>query len=817
MNSIARDLRYAVRLLLHSPGVAVISALCLALGMGATTAVFTVVDAVVFRPLAYQHPERLVRLYTEFPTFPNGGLRRFAVSPPEFLEMRDTLRSYEHLDAWQVIGVNLITTQEPMRITATLVSGTLFDSLGVRPQMGRWLTADDDREGAPRAIVISDGLWRRGFGGAAGILGRETKLNGLAATIVGVMPAGFQYPPGQVDVSEVWTPLQLTAADRQRRGNHRLAILAELRPGVTLAQARQELTAQMNVWGARQSNNYHTIHPQTHPMLAYGMQEEVVRTVRPAMLVILGAVGFVLLIACVNVANLLLARAEARQKEIAVRTAMGAGVAGLVRQFLAEGFLIAASGALCGLGIAWVGVRLLLWAGSDAIPRAAEVAVDWRVLAFTGVVLIATTFGFGLAPLAQVLTRRTHDVLKAAAGRTSATAQAAALRRALVVAELSLGLVLLVSCGLMLQAFWRLQAVDPGFDSHNLLTMRIALPPGEYANDAAVKSFLNRLEDGLARLPGATSATLMVGLPPQRQADVSDVMIENFVPRQGGPVQNVDFWQFTGTRFFETLRARLVDGRLLDERDGENAPLVMVVNETMAHTFWPGQSAVGHRLKIGPPTSPWRTIVGVVADLKNAGTDQPTGTEFFAPWRQAQGIRNVQVVIRTAGPPMAVAGAVRGAIGSMDATLPIAAVRTMEEVVAQSQSRPRFLSVLLTFFTVVAVTLAAIGVYGVISYAVTRRSTEIGIRMALGADGARILRMVLKQGLALGTAGVVIGVASAMWLTRFLKTLLFGIEPLDAPTFGVTIALLFALTLLATWRPAHRATRIDPAVALRDE
>ncbi|HLK51354.1 MAG TPA: ABC transporter permease [Bryobacteraceae bacterium] len=817
MSSIARDLRYGVRLLRRSPGVAVIAVLCLALGMGATTAVFTVVDAVVFRPLAYQHPERLVRLYTEFPTFPNGGLRRFPVSPPEFVEMRERLRSYEHLDAWQVIGVNLITTQEPMRVTATLVSGTLFDSLGVRPQMGRWLNPDDDREGAPQAILISDGLWRRGFGGNAAVLGRDTKLNGLPATIVGVMPPGFEYPPGQVDVSDVWAPLQLTAADRQRRGNHRLAVLAKLRPGVTLAQARQELAPQMTVWGARRSNNFHTIDPQTHPLLAYGMQEEVVRTVSPAMLVILGAVGFVLLIACVNVANLLLARAEARQKEIAVRTAMGAGTAGLIRQFLAEGLLIAASGALCGLGIAWAGVRLLLWAGSDAIPRASEVAIDWRVLAFTGAVLIATTVGFGLAPLAQILTRGTHDVLKAVAARSSATAQAAALRRALVVGELSLGLVLLVSCGLMVQAFWRLQAVDPGFDPGHLLTMRIALPPGQYADDAAVKSFLNRLEDGLARLPGVTSATVMAGLPPQRPADVSDVAIENFVPRPGGPVQNVDFWQFTGHRFFETLHARLVDGRLLDERDGENAPPVMVVNETMARTFWPGQSAIGHRLRLGPPASPWRTIVGVVADLKNAGTDQPTGTEFFVPWRQAQGIRNVQVVIRTPGPPLGVAGTARGAVAALDASLPIAAVRSMEEVLAQSQSRPRFLSILLTFFTVVAVTLSGIGVYGVISYAVARRSTEIGIRMALGADGARILRMVLKQGLALGAAGVVIGVSAALWLTRFLKTLLFGIQPLDAPTFAVTVALLFALTLIATWRSARRATQIDPAVALRDE
>ncbi|MBV8730492.1 MAG: ABC transporter permease, partial [Acidobacteriia bacterium] len=730
-----------------------IAVICLALGMGATTAVFTVVDAVVFRPLAYQQPERLVRIYTEFPKFPNGGLLRFAVSPPEFAEMRQALRSYDYVDAWQVGAVNMTTAKEPMRVTATLVSGTLFASLGIQPQQGRWINPDDDREGAPLAILISHGLWRGAFGGAKEIIGRQTKVNGVPATIVGVMPAGFQYPPGQVDVSDAWVPLQLTAADLQLRGNHRLAVLAKLRRGVSLAQARQELAAQARAWGARNSNNFHSIHPEFHPLIEYGMQEEVVRSVKPAMLVILGAVGFVLLIACVNVANLLLARAEARQKEISIRVAVGAGTGGLIRQFLCEGLLISISGAVAGLGIACLGVRLLLWAGADTIPRAAEVAIDWRVLIFTGAVLIMTAIAFGLAPLAQVLTRKTHDVLKAAAGRTSATVQAATLRRALVVAELSLGLVLLVSCGLMLQAFWRLQAVDPGFDPTNRLTLRVALPPGQYADDAAVRSLFARIEDKMARLPGVISATVMRGLPPQRPADFNTTAIENFVQRPGGPVQNVDYWQITGSRFFETIGARLVDGRFLDERDGENAPLTVVVNETMARTFWPGQSALGHRVSIAGDRNPqWRTIVGVVADMKNNGTDRPTGTELFVPWRQTRGLREVQLLIHTIGTPTSVVGTVRRAITELDASLPISGVRTMEQAVAQSRSRPRFLSVLLTFFTVVAVVLAGIGVYGVISYSVARRSNEIGIRMAMGADGPRIIRMVLRQGVMLGTA-----------------------------------------------------------------
>ena len=816
MNAIYRDVVFAARLLLRSPTFAIVAVLCLALGMGATTAVYTVVDAVLFRPLPYEQPERLARIYTEFPTFPNGGLLRFPVSPPEFAEMRETLQSFERIDAWQIGAVNLVTTTEPIRITTTFGSGTLFNSLGVQPQQGRWIGPADDREGAPVAILISDGLWRRSFGGSTGVIGRATTMNCLPATIIGVMPPGFQYPPGQTDISEVWAPLQLTAADLQRRGNHRLGLLAQLKPGVTIEQARQELAVQIDRWGQRRANNFHTIHPGDHPLKLFGFHEEIVRTVRPAMLVILGAVGFVLLIACVNVANLLLARAEARQKEISVRVALGVGTARLVRQFLAEGLLIAVAGGLVGLGIAMFGVRLLLWAGSSTIPRAAEVAIDWRVLAFTGGVLIATTIVFGLTPLAQALARNTHETLKAAAGRTSATRQAKMVRRALVVSQLSLALVLLVSCGLMVQAFWRLQAVNAGFDPSSRLTMRVALPDAQYRDDAAVKSFVGRLEEGLARLPGVISSTTMSGMPPQRPGNFNDTDIENFVRRPGGPVQNVDYWQFVGHRFFETVGARLADGRFLDERDSDGAPLTVVVNETMARTFWPGESALGRRVRPPQgPNSPWRTIVGVVADIKNGGYDKPAGTELFVPWRQARGLRTPQLVIRTAGDPMSMTSAVRRVIGDLDPSLPVTGVRSMLDVVALSQSRPRFLSVLLTFFTAIAVGLAAIGVYGVISYWVARRTSEIGIRMAIGADRARILRMVLKAGVGLGVAGVLIGLGGAVWLTRFLKTVLFGIDPLDVKTLAMTVALLFVLTMMASWIPARRATRVDPSVALR--
>jgi putative ABC transport system permease protein len=817
MAVLLRDLRFASRLLIANPGFAATAILSLALGMGATTAVYTVVDAILFRPLPFKDSERLVRIYSEFPTFPNGGLRRFPISVPEFLEMRAGLSSYETIDAWQVGAVNLTTATDPVRVTATTLSGSLFATVGIQPQKGRWITAGDDSEGAPLAIVISDGLWRRAFAASRDVIGRETKLNGIKATIAGVMPAGFQFPPGQVDVSELWYPLQLTAIDRERRAGHNLAVLAKLRRGTSMAQARQELDRHVSTWGDRNTPTFHAIQPKYHPLVAFGMQDDVVRTVRPAMLVVLGAVAFVLLIACVNVANLLLARAEARQKEISVRVAMGAGTGELMRQFVAEGLLISITGAAIGLGVAILGVRLLLWAGAESIPRLEEVSVHWHVLLFTGAVLIATALSFGLVPLAQAGSRNTYDSLKTTAGRTSATVGAIFLRRGLVVAELSLALVLLVSCGLMLQAFWRLQSVNVGFDPENLLTMRIALPEAQYP-DQALPGFVVRLEESLSRLPGVISATVMKGLPPQRTGDFNDTTIENFVGRPGGPVQNVDYWQFTGNRFFETLGARLVEGRFFDERDDRGTTPVVIVNETMARTFWPGDNPLGRRLRLGdPPVAQWLTVVGVVADMKNAGPDRPTGTELFMPLRQSLPVRNLQIVLRARDDLRSVVNPVRNAIHGLDPSLPVASVRTMPEVIAQAQSRPRFLSMLLSFFTTIAVILAIIGVYGVVSYSVERRTAEIGIRMAIGADRLGVLAMVLKQGLLLGIVGGAAGVVAAAWLTRFLKSFLFAIEPFDLPTFGATLALLFILTLLASWIPARRATRVDPTVALRND
>jgi predicted permease len=816
MQTLLQDLRYGVRILTRSPAFTVAAVLCLALGIGATTAIFSVVNAVILRPLPYVAPEQLVRIYTEFPTFPNGGLRRFWVSPPEYQDLKRDLKSWESIEGWTNGGVNLSGGTESIRITASSVTGGLLSSLGTAPLLGRLPTPADDIDGAPLVSVISFGLWQRAFGGDRGILNKNVQLNGRGCTIVGVMPAGFQFPPGEVDSPELWVPLQLKTA-QSGRGSHFLSLLGRLKPGVSFDQARGEFNRMVQQQGVLSSPNNHTFHPENHPIVSYGLHDEVVGGVRPAMMMLLAAVGFVLLISCVNVANLLLARAESRQREIAVRTAIGAGYARLVRQFVTEGLVLSMLGALLGLMLAFGGLRLIAVTGANSIPRSAEIGLDGRVLLFTILISVVTGLFFGLAPLAQVATRNLHDALKASAGRTTGSTGAQRFRGLLVIAELSLALVLLIGTGLMVRAFWKLQEVQVGLSPQNVITMRVSMPL--YQDGKSLQAFWTNVQQRISTVPGVASATMMTGIPPVRPLNANDTMIEGFVPRPGGPMQNVDFYQLVGKNFFETLGIRLVDGRFLDDRDGDGAPLVVVVNQTMARTFWPGQNALGHRIKAGGDKD-WRTVVGIVGDVKNAGIDKPTGTEIFLPYRQSGSsgaLRNATIVLRATQNPSRLVAAARSEIQAVDSALPIANVRTMDEVLQSARSRPRFLTLLLSVFSGVALALAAVGIYGVISYSVARRTTEFGIRMAMGARPKDVLGMVVGQGLRLGLIGVAAGALGAFALTRFIRGLLFGVDAFDPATFGLMAILLTAVTALACYIPARRATKVDPMVALRYE
>ena len=810
------DLRIALRQLFKNPGFTAVAVLTLALGIGATTAIFSVVNAVLLRPLPYAEPDRLVRIYSEFPGFPNGGLRRFPVSGPEFFDLKRETRSWESLDAWGSGGVNLAGDSHPMRVPASFVTGGLFRSLGARSLLGRALEPGDDSPGGPLVAAISYGLWQRAFGGDRGIVGRDILLNGSQCTVLGVMPMGFEFPPGAMDATEIWAPLRLDPANPGGRSDHGLNLLGRLRSGVSHVQAQEELNAL--VMHSGETGSGHRFDATNHTIVSHELHREVVRSVRPALRMLLGAVGFLLLIACVNVANLLLARAESRQREIAIRGALGAGLGRLASQFVVEGVLLSSAGVLVGCLLAYGGLELIKSTGLAGIPRAAEISMDGRVILFAMAVSLVTGVVFGLTPLAHVVRHDLHHAMRSAGASATGASGVQRFRQFLVVGEIALALTLLIGTGLMLRAFWKLQEVNAGFESGNVVTLQVALPGSSY-RDHQVRDFWMRLEARLSALPGVEAAALASGLPPAYSSAHSDTQIEGFVPTEGGPVQNVEFYQSISQGYFSTLRIRLLDGRPFDARDGPEAPEVAIINQTMARLFWGNESAVGRRIRPSGTTN-WCTVVGVIADTKNGGLEKPSGTELYVPFTQNAGRGRSQrmfIAIRSAGNPTAVVNAVRGELAGLDPTLPMSSVRTLDDLVASAQSRPKFLTLLLTLFAGVALVLAAVGIYGVISYSVSRQAREFGLRLALGAQRGHVLGIVLGRGMMLALFGIVVGLLGAFALTRFLSSLLFGVTPTDPVTFLVVSMLLGVVAFLASYIPAHRATRVDPMEALRNE
>jgi predicted permease len=819
MGTLRQDVRFALRMMGKNLGFTTAAVLCLMLGIGATTGIFTVVNAVLLHPLPYAHPEQLVRVYTEFPTFPNGGLHRFWSSGPEFIDLKRDTHSWATLDAWITNGANLAGKTQPVRVNAAYLSGGLLETLGVAPVEGRLIAASDDVPGAAVVADISYGTWQSVFAGDPSVVGRETRLDGLKCTIIGVMPKGFQFPPGEQDPSQVWTALQLDPAKPGGRGSHNYYLLGRLKPGVSAAQAQGELASLVQSYGEKRSPHTHSFDPKTHTIVSFPLQGEVVSSVRPALLMLLGAVAFVLLIASVNVANLLLARAEARRREIAIRGALGASLARLARQFVTEGILLALCGGLLGVALAFGGIRLVQLTNAGRIPRADEIAMDWQVLVFTLVTSVVTGVLFGLAPLATLIVSGISESLKDTAGSTTAAAGAQFFRRALVAGELAMALVLLIGCGLMLRAFWKLQEVHTGLRPDNVITMHVSLPSGTYTDAAKITDFWTRFEGRLTNIPGVRSAALVSGLAPLRPPNMNDTDIEGFVMTKDGPIPNVDFYQAVSKDYFAAMGIRLMDGRLFDDRDVQDAPQVVIINKAMAQTFWPNQNPVGRHIKSGGAKD-WCTIIGVVDDVKNAGLDRPAGTELYLPYRQPQGQGNTDmyVVMRAqGGDPRSLAGEVRQQMNEIDSSLPLADVRLMEDVLSRAQARPRFLTLLLTLFSVVALAIATVGIYGVVSYSVERRTKEFGLRMVLGAQTGDVLGLVMKQGAGMIAIGVACGLVLALFITRLMASLLFGVTPTDLGTFASVTALLFGVALAACYIPARRATRVDPIQTLRYE
>jgi predicted permease len=810
MDTLLQDLHFGLRMLAKKPGFTAIAVLTIALGIGANTAIFSVVNSVLLRPLPYRQPQQLVRLYTEIHSL---NLKKFWFSTPELIDIQKEAKSWEAIGGWTTAGANIGTDGEPIRVNSSLVTGSLIETLGVQPAMGRNFTAEEDMSGGPLVAIISYGLWQRSFGGRDDIIGREILVNSRSRTVVGVMPKDYLFPVGENNQTEVWLPFQFGPTDYNRRGSHNLSVIGRLKSGVTIQQAQSEMTSLISAW-KRENRAQHLLDPQEHPVSMIPLHEDVVGVARPAVLMLMGAVAFVLLIACVNVASLLLARAESRHREFAVRLSLGAGLGRMARQFLVEGFLIVSFGATLGTILAFGGLKLLLAAAPDIVPRTSEIGINLPVFLFTFGLCAAAVFVFALTPMAQLRQTNLATWLRGGGQKGTRGVSAQGVRKALVVTEIALSVVLVIGSGLMLRAFWKLQQVNLGFDPHNVLTFTISLPGVKYNGEDTLK-FVTNLRDRLSRLPGVISASCADGLPPSLPVLSNAINVEGYQQPPGGSASNVDYWNSIGSDYFKTMGIRTTEGRVFEPADeNQNAQMVVVINQSLARRFWK-EGAVGKRLATTFNAPDWFTIVGVVEDTKNIGIDKPAGTELYFLNHQIGLYSTANFVVRTQGNPNLMASATRSAVHEMDPTLPVYGLQPMTERVSESMVRPRFLSILLGTFSVIALLLAAVGIYGVMSYSVAQRTQEIGIRMALGAQKRDVLRLVLGHGFILVAIGTLVGVFGALWLTQLMSTLLFEITPTDPLTYSGVIALLGIVALLASYLPARRAAKVDPMVALR--
>ncbi len=815
MQTFLQDLKYALRMLKKNPTFTAVAILTLAVGIGATSAIFSVVNSVLLRPLPYRQPDQLVRVYSEFPTM---QLRKFWLSPPELLDIQREAKSWEAIGAWAPGGRNVGTESEPLRVTSAVITRSMIDVLGVQPQLGRGFTEEEDRINGPKVAIISHGLWQKGFGGASDIIGKQIQVNANTTTVVGVMPAGFAFPPGSNDQVELVVPFQFDPANPGNRGSHYLSVIGRLKSGVTMEQAQSEMSSLMAGWKS-ENRSPHLLNPQFHPVIMQGLHEDVVGAARKAVWVLMAAVVFVLLIACVNVANLLLARAESRHREFAVRLALGAGLKRMVRQFVAEGFVLVLIATILGVALAYAGLKVLLLFAPDSVPRTEEIGVGLPVLGFTIAVAVVAVFLFGFAPLAQVSERNLANWIRGA-GQRAIRGGGQTLRKSLVITEIALAVILVIGSGLMIRAFWKLQQVNTGFDPAGVTSFSLNLPAVKYDNANRLQ-FVNSLEQKLTSIPGVTAVSIAGGLPPLRRIDANDTEIEGYIPTPDGPAQNVDYWNAVGNDYFKAMKIRLLEGRTFEPQDENPKSMpVVIVNQALAKRFWTG-SPIGRRVNPGGgDTKVWFTIVGIVEDTKNAGMDKSAGPELYFQARQVADEflgSSLSFVVRTANESAPVEGSIRNAVRELDPTLPVYSLWSMDELVSKSMVQPRFLALLLATFSGIALFLAAIGIYGVMAYSVAQRTQEIGVRMALGARPMHVLRLIFGQSLGMLLIGTAIGLAGAFGLTRWMRTLLFEVTATDPLTYVTVIGILTIVALFACYIPARRAAKVDPLIALRYE
>jgi predicted permease len=801
---LVRDARVALRALRRTPAFTAIAIFCLAVGIGANAAIFSVVNAVLLRPLPYAEPERLVRI---FETLEDQAGWTGSVSQPNFVDWRAQNGSFAALSAYTTSSRILEGGSEPERVRTLLASANLPALLGVQPLLGRTFGAGEDEPGAPRVAMLGEGMWTRRFGADPSVLGRSIRLDGQSFVVVGIMPERAAFPAGG-EPADLWIPYVPSRQEMEARGSHFLAVVGRLKPGVTIDQAHADLS--------RIADRLEQQYPDAQAnrgVVTRSLRETVVGNTRPALLILLGAVGLVLLIACANVANLLLARAATRRHEVALRLALGAGRARLVRQLLVESLLLALAGAVAGSALAWVALRLMAPLVASALPVGAGVQLDGRVFAFLVGASVLSGLLFGLVPALQAARADVRGSLIDAGGKSTAGGAQQRLRGGLVIAEIALSLVLLVGAGLLMRGFIELRGTPPGLDTRNVLTAHIAIPDGKYDSTEAVEQLLRPILEQARALPGVTSASMINLLPIQNAwTNGSFVVVGRPAPPPGK--EPIAEYRVVGTDFFETLGIPVRRGR--DFTANEAQPVV-IINEALARKHFPGQDPIGQQL--GGIDSEPMTIVGVVGAVRQAGLDHEPLQEIYLPLGRltAGWVSEMTIALKTSVEPASLTNALRRAVRAVDAGQPVYRVLTMEEVVNESLAGRRLQLWLLGGFAAIALLLAAAGLYGVISYLVAQRTREIGIRVALGAQQGDVVRLVMRHGAMLTAAGVAAGLVGALFLTRLLASLLYGVSPRDPLVFAGFAGALAAVALLATWLPARRATRVDPVVALRAE
>jgi putative ABC transport system permease protein len=815
MTGLIQDLRYAMRQLRKAPGFAAVAVITLALGIGANTAIFSVVNGVLLRPLPFKSADRLVRIWHVPPAKSFPGMKTFSVSAANYIDWQKQNDVFEKMAIYSYHGFTLTGGDKPEQLDGTAVSADFFSTLGVQPEIGRALSPDEDQLGHANVVVLSHRLWQEHFGSNRDIVGRNITLDGGTYLVAGVMPASFRIP----DYAQMWTPMAWTDKQKAVRGEHHYSVVARLKPGIDVKQAQSEMNTI--------SNRLEQAYPEDDKgwgALVTPLHDDLVSDVRPALLVLLGAVGFILLIACVNVANLSLARTFSRQKEIAIRTALGASSARVVRQILSENVVLAMLGGALGLTYAHFGIRLIMAFLAGKLPQSMSAGIDIKVLAFTAVISVVTGVLAGILPALHLSRGNVNQALKQGLGRTDSDSGGNRMRSTLVIVEVSLSLVLLIGAGLMIRSFQFLRQVNPGFESHGVLTLNAAVSRQKFSTPLQQVSFYERVLERVRALPGVVSAGVVDDVPLDGNGSHQPIAIEGqpVVPMAEQPEVDV---RMASAGYMSSLRIPILRGRDFDSTDVASRPATILISASLARQFWPNENPIGKHITLTFLPGVAREIVGVVRDVKLDGLDQtrPPAALYMpldqlsppskADWQSFP----MSVVVRSNGNPASLAPAVTNVIHEIDRDIPVRDVLTMDELVTTSLSQPRFNLLLMGAFAALAVLLAAIGIYSVLSYSVRRRVQEIGIRLALGARLSDVLRMIVVEGMKPTLLGVTLGIIGALVLARVMSTLVYGIKPTDPITFLAVAVLLALVALFATIVPAYRAAKVDPMVALRYE